>query len=387
MLKNLSKRFVYFCNVTRKLHFETKFGKNSLEIFSKIAKSSRHYPYLWLRDNCKCSKCYNYIADEIDIDLTTIPDTIRPNKIESIDQKTFSILWNDGHKSEYDLEKLYNYSLKSLNQSKEEKKLWNKLVLGQKGIPKFNYNNYLNDDSILRLTLQSIKKYGAVIIENVGSNSNEISNVCKRIGPIQNSHFGADCIVTNSLSFKDRAYTNLSLKAHTDTVYMKNSAGIEMFHVVKPAETGGESLLVDGFYCAQQLKQNCPHDFDILNKLNVEFNFLKEGAYDLRYKGPVIELDELGNFVQIRFNPYHKVNVDHLSFDDICRYYRAIRNFSTIIQDKLNEHWIALGEDQVLLFDNYRLLHGRAAFTGHRTLTTVYLSRDDYLSKANVLGV
>lgn len=94
MLKNLSKRFVYFCNVTRKLHFETKFGKNSLEIFSKIAKSSRHYPYLWLRDNCKCSKCYNYIADEIDIDLTTIPDTIRPNKIESIDQKTFSILCN-----------------------------------------------------------------------------------------------------------------------------------------------------------------------------------------------------------------------------------------------------------------------------------------------------
>lgn len=160
-----------------------------------------------------------------------------------------------------------------------------------------------------------------------------------------------------------------------------------MFHVLKTAESGGESLLVDGFNCAQILKQQYPLDFDILTKLKVEFNFLKEGSYDLRYKGSIIELDELENFVQIRFNPYHKVNLDHLSYNDICNYYRALRNFSTIIQDKSNENWIALTDNQILIFDNFRLLHGRAAFTGHRTLITVYLSRDDYLSKANVLGV
>lgn len=92
MLKNLSNKFVNLCHVTRRLHIETKFGKNSFEIISKISKISRQYPYLWLRDNCKCSKCYNYIADEIDIDITKIADTIRPKKIESIDQKTISVL-------------------------------------------------------------------------------------------------------------------------------------------------------------------------------------------------------------------------------------------------------------------------------------------------------
>lgn len=146
-------------------------------------------------------------------------------------------------------------------------------------------------------------------------------------------------------------------------------------------------MLVDGFYCAQQLKQHYPDDFEVLSKLKVEFNFFKEGVYDLRYQSPIIELDKSGNFVQIRFNPYHKVNLDHLSYDDICHYYKAIRNFTKIIQDKSNENWISLRQDQVLLFDNFRVLHGRAAFTGHRTLITVYLSRDDYLSKANVLGI
>lgn len=123
------------------------------------------------------------------------------------------------------MEKLYKFSLKSLHQCKDDRKLWNNNIIEKHGIPKYAYHDYLNDDRILRLSLQSIKRYGVVIIEGVNANSNEISNVCKRIGPIQNSHFGADCIVTNSLSFKDRAYTNLSLKAHTDTVYLKNSAG------------------------------------------------------------------------------------------------------------------------------------------------------------------
>lgn len=112
-----------------------------------------------------------------------------------------------------------------MHQFKISKKLWNKDIKEKTGIPKFKYSDYLDRESILRSSLESIDIYGAVIIEGVSPNTNEIKNLCQRIGPIQNSHFGADCIVTNSLSFKDRAYTNLSLKAHTDTVYLKNSAG------------------------------------------------------------------------------------------------------------------------------------------------------------------
>lgn len=41
----------------------------------------------------------------------------------------------------------------------------------------------------------------------------------------------------------------------------------------------------------------------------------------------------------------------------------------------------------MLMFDNFRLMHGRSAFKGNRALVTAYLSRDDWLSKASVLNV
>lgn len=110
------------------------------------------------------------------------------------------------------------------NQS--SKFLWNKDILNkQNGLVKLDYRKYLSDDSVLAESLKAIKKYGAVLLEGVPVNEKELSNVCRRIGPIQNSHFGADCLVTNNLLFKDRAYTNLGLKCHTDTAYFKNSAG------------------------------------------------------------------------------------------------------------------------------------------------------------------
>ncbi len=74
----------------------------------------------------------------------------------------------------------------------------------------------------------------------------------------------------------------------------------------------------------------------------------------------------------------------HLNKDQLQHYYKAIKNFIKIIRDSNNEFWISLREDQVIIFDNFRLLHGRSQIDGLRTLVTAYLSRDDYHSKLTV---
>jgi trimethyllysine dioxygenase len=84
-------------------------------------------------------------------------------------------------------------------------------------------------------------------------------------------------------------------------------------------------------------------------------------------------------------NPYHKVNLTHLSEDQVKRYYKAIKNLSKIVRDPSNETWLSLNPDQVLIFDNFRLMHGRSSFNGERALNSMYLSRDDWLSKAEIL--
>ena len=71
-----------------------------------------------------------------------------------------------------------------------------------------------------------------------------------------------------------------------------------MFHIVKKAEKGGESLLIDGFYCAEQLKNKFPKDFDVLTKTNVQAEFYKKRQFDLKYVDPLIKLDPITNKIQ-----------------------------------------------------------------------------------------
>lgn len=42
---------------------------------------------------------------------------------------------------------------------------------------------------------------------------------------------------------------------------------------------------------------------------------------------------------------------------------------------------------QALFIDNWRVLHGREAFTGYRQLCGCYLTRDDVLNTARLLGL
>ena len=41
----------------------------------------------------------------------------------------------------------------------------------------------------------------------------------------------------------------------------------------------------------------------------------------------------------------------------------------------------------MIIFDNFRMLHGRSEFVGNRTLVTSYMSQDEWISKAHILGV
>jgi hypothetical protein len=106
--------------------------------------------------------------------------------------------------------------------------LWNEFLWQSLGnaFPSVEYKSYLTDDSVLKKALQSILKYGFVLVRNVPEEPKEIVKVCTRIAPIQDSIFGkGEVLCTNQFSFTDRAYTNAKLKPHTDNIYVKNAAG------------------------------------------------------------------------------------------------------------------------------------------------------------------
>ena len=67
-------------------------------------------------------------------------------------------------------------------------------------------------------------------------------------------------------------------------------------------------------------------------------------------------------------------------------YYEALRVLSKHVEAPESEFWLKLRPGSVLFIDNWRVMHGRSAFTGKRMMTGCYLPRDDWLSKARVLG-
>ena len=108
-------------------------------------------------------------------------------------------------------------------------------------------------------------------------------------------------MVRSNLEFVDRAYTSAGLMFHTDNTYTKNTAGLEAFQVIEPAPKGGDSQIIDGFYCAEQLRKLHPKEFDILANTVVESEYLKPHSEHMKYRSTVIELDRIDkSYFQIR---------------------------------------------------------------------------------------
>jgi trimethyllysine dioxygenase len=77
--------------------------------------------------------------------------------------------------------------------------------------------------------------------------------------------------------------------------------------------------------------------------------------------------------------------MSHGSVDDIERFYEALRVWHRLVTDPQNEHWTRMQPGKALIVDNWRVLHGRSAFTGYRRLCGTYINRDDYQSRIAAL--
>ena len=71
--------------------FETLFENDSIH-FKKDGTNLKKYPYIWLRDHCKCSKCFNQNTEELEFDLSEIPLNIKPTSVKNIANSVCQII-------------------------------------------------------------------------------------------------------------------------------------------------------------------------------------------------------------------------------------------------------------------------------------------------------
>lgn len=346
---------------------------------------------LWLRDNCRCAQCVNQDTLQRNFDTFAIPKDISPTEI-SAKAEGVDILWSDSHRSHYTWSWLRSNVQSTqpkelLNQ--DERSLWGAAI--SSAPPEVDFENVMSSGSstgMAELT-SKIRQYGFCFVVNSPKTPEDTEKLLESIGPIRNTHYGGFYDFIPDLALADTAYTNLALPAHTDTTYFTEPAGLQAFHLLshtpptnKPASEvlGGQSLLVDGFYAAETLRRESPEDFEILRSVKLPWHASgNQGvaiAPDMAY--PVIEVsgDKLH---RIRWNNDDR-GVVPLDVD-VDAWYEAARKWNAILKRKDHEYWFQLEPGRVLIFDNWRVLHGRSAFEGLRRICGAYISRDDFVSR------
>ncbi|MCL4126442.1 UNVERIFIED_CONTAM: hypothetical protein GTU68_000898 [Idotea baltica] len=208
----------------------------------------------------------------------------------------------------------------------------------------------------------------------------------EEIAPVHKTLFGEMWTVENNYKFMDTAYSTEFLGAHTDCTYLTEACRIQNFHCLKMAEEGGETLLVDGFHIAEELRKSEPKSYDYLSSHAIPSEYMEEGKHykslDLVFKHHPVSK----RLKQFRFNLYDRAPLSSLPFDQIDAYYRHLQPLVSRVRKPSNEFWIKLEPGQVLFIDNWRVMHGRNQFRGPRLFSGCYLGNAEFLSKARVLG-
>jgi trimethyllysine dioxygenase len=189
---------------------------------------------------------------------------------------------------------------------------------------------------------------------------------------------------TSDLTMKDMAYTSLALGAHTDTTYFTDPAGLQMFHLLSHTEgTGGASLLVDGFNVAHRLRQESPESWNILTEVPILWHASGNEGITITpsHRFPVLNMNNsissnqgIDGLIQIRWNNDDRGLVPMGEKDPVSatKWYEAARKFDEIMKMEDMQYWAQLKPGRPLIFDNWRVLHGRSAFSGKRRICGGY---------------
>ncbi|XP_025025697.1 trimethyllysine dioxygenase, mitochondrial isoform X1 [Python bivittatus] len=377
----------------------------------KYRDTLMRFDYIWLRDHCRSPSCYNSKTNQRSLDTASVDLTVKPQAVR-VDETTLFLTWPDGHVTKYGLEWLLRNSYEGQKQQVMQPRiLWNAQIYQDAQVPSVDYQSFLETNEGLKEFLQNFLLYGIAFVENVPPTKEDTEILAERISLIRETIYGRMWYFTSDFSRGDTAYTKLALDRHTDTTYFQEPCGvglhpdaaalengieriqlsIQVFHCLRHEGTGGRTLLVDGFYAAEQVLQRAPDDFELLTKVPLKHEYIETmgGCHNhMIGVGPVLNIYPWNKELYlIRYNNYDRAVINTVPYDTVHRWYIAHRTLTTELRRPENELWVKLKPGKALFVDNWRVLHGRESFTGYRQLCGCYLTRDDVLNTARFLGL
>ena len=341
-------------------------------------------PWLWLRELCLCAACYNAQTHQREVYTAGLPVDIAASEVSVAEEgEALTVTWShDGHQSRYAAADLLGWVSKR-GDAGIERRLWDASVARE--LPRLPMARFMaDDDEALREGLEAIERYGFCFVHDVPPTLGDTRAVVERIGYIRETIFGGLwSFSAEAMVHSDSAYSTQALRPHTDGTYSLDAPGLQIFHCLEYEGQGGESILVDGFQIAERLRREQPEAFRVLASVEVTGQYIEPGVH-LEASRPIFRLNQAGALLQVTFNNYDRAPL-RLMNGQMEAFYDALRAFETLANDPSLQLKHLLQRDEVLLIDNWRVMHARAAYQGKRRMAGCYVNREDFESKLRVL--
>ena len=342
-------------------------------LFNNGSSIQEIHPF-WLRERVDGEEYLDKGTQQRLFDPSSMSSEIIIEKA-NINEGFLEIDFNDGANFKLPIDKITSeFSnkdtvIKSINKIKWDANL--------KDIKNFNFSEDFFESREMHDLLVSFYEYGFVIIKNVPTENNYIVKFANSIGSVRRTNFGEHFNVKSKSDPNDLAYTSLHISPHTDNPYRNPVPCIQILHCIENQVSGGYSTLVDGYTVTENLKKVDPEAYKILSEVKVRFKFIDKNVI-LEDWSELIHLDENKEFKQVRFSPRLDY-VPILEKNKLDLYYKSRKKLSDLYNSESNRIKFRLGPKDLIMMDNYRVLHGRTKFDpqeGERHLQGCYIDFD-----------
>ncbi|OCT46978.1 Trimethyllysine dioxygenase [Cladophialophora carrionii] len=398
------------------------------------AGTALRYPSFWLRDHCPCSECQHPSTHQRQLDTFSIDPDIKVSSIQSTpaglevvwpvssvakttDMQTDTQPQTRTHRSIYPWEWLETHppfiqASGKTTPSNAPRRTWTHVPppssSSNSSLPSVPYDSIISTTSPsgLKTFLQTIHTLGFCLVPRTPPDPSSTQSLVERISHIRPTHYGGFWDFTSAPNPIDTAYTDDYLPPHTDTTYFTDPAGLQLFHCLQPAtQGGGESTFVDGFAAAQHLYATSPQHYHALSTYPIVSAALgspagafyntavaRRGYPVLVHSAPLpgVTTPSPATLVQIRWNNLDRMAPATPSFPNhtaLKAWYSAAREWSRVLERPEFLITLQLKPGEPVIFDNWRVLHGRLAFQGQRRVCGAYVAMDDFRARCRGLGI
>ena len=346
--------------------------KNNKIFFENQGQKKEIHPF-WFRERVNGESFIDEGTQQRLFDPTKLENDIKINSLNLSDQ-FLEITFNDGTYTKFVIQNI----LREFDNEDEIKKIkrveWDSSFINFKN---FEFEDNFFNEKVMYDALIDFYKFGFVIFKNVPTKDNFITKFANSVGSIRRTNFGEYFNVKSKPNPNDLAYTSIALAPHTDNPYRNPVPCIQMLHCIENEVSGGLSTLVDGYTVTEKLKKNFRDYYNILTEVKVRFQFIDQSVI-LEDWAEMIQLNEKGEFKQVRFSPRLDF-VPLMEKNKLELFYSARKKISELYNSDQYRVEFKLNPGDLLMMDNYRLLHGRTSYDanqGNRFLQGCYIDYD-----------